>query len=117
MKLYPTEKALNAVVSPNKLNLTYPNGTESSIFSLVVATFPEKPTLSGWSDVQDLNVRVSGNVNMTYALSFAGSYGGADSLIRDFEFWNFTYSMPAGSSELPNLILDLKVPSSCRKRA
>lgn len=103
-------------MSPNVLNLTYPNGTKSSIFSLVVATFPEKPTLSGWDDVQDLKVQVSGNVNMSYGLSFAGSYGGTDALIRDFEFWNFTYSMPAGFSGTPNIVLDLRVPTSCKKR-
>jgi len=56
-----------------------------------------------------LSVEVSGNVNMTYELSFAGTYGGADTLINDFEFWNFTYSMPYDSEEIPNLVLNVKL--------
>ena len=56
-----------------------------------------------------MSVEVSGNVNMTYELSFAGTYGGADTLINDFEFWNFTYSMPYDSEEIPNLVLNVKL--------
>jgi len=26
----------------------------------------------------------------------------------NFEFWNFTYTMPAGSDVVPNLVLDVK---------
>ena len=52
---------------------------------------------------------VSGNVNSTYGLSFAGGYGGADTPIRDFEFWNFTYSMPSGFKGVPQVELDFKL--------
>ncbi|KAK2756885.1 hypothetical protein CKAH01_17072 [Colletotrichum kahawae] len=107
ISLYPTEMALDIGVEANKLTLTYPNGTADSIFSFVVGTFTKKPTVTGWADVQGLNVSVSGNVNETYALSFAGEYGGADSPIRDFEFWNFTYSMPAGFEGAPTVTLDV----------
>ncbi|EGY15308.1 hypothetical protein VD0002_g2813 [Verticillium dahliae] len=109
ISLYPTEKALDVEVSPNKLSLTYPYGTASSIFSLVVATFSNKPNVGSWEDVQGLKVEVSGNVNETYGLSFAGAYGGSDSLLRDFEFWNFTYSMPPGFVGVPNIVLDVNL--------
>ncbi|KAL2209445.1 hypothetical protein CC79DRAFT_1396341 [Sarocladium strictum] len=109
ISLYPTEKALNAKVKPNKLSLSYPEGSASSIFTFVVATFNKKRTVSGWKDVQGLNVTVSGNVNSTYGLSFAGGYGGADTPIRDFEFWNFTYSMPSGFKGVPQVELDFKL--------
>ncbi|KAF4914462.1 hypothetical protein CGCF415_v002385 [Colletotrichum fructicola] len=109
ISLYPTEMALDVAVEANKLTLTYPNGTADSIFSFVVGTFIKKPTVSGWADVQGLNVSVSGNINETYALSFAGEYGGSDSMIRDFEFWNFTYSMPAGFEGAPTVTLDVTV--------
>ncbi|KAF4847491.1 hypothetical protein CGCSCA4_v005601 [Colletotrichum siamense] len=107
ISLYPTEMALDVAVEANKLTLTYPNGTADSIFSFVVGTFIKKPTVAGWADVQGLNVSVSGNINETYALSFAGEYGGSDSMIRDFEFWNFTYSMPAGFEGAPTVTLNV----------
>ncbi|KAJ4995570.1 hypothetical protein K4K48_010107 [Colletotrichum sp. SAR 10_66] len=107
ISLYPTEMALDVAVEANKLTLTYPNGTADSIFSFVVGTFIKKPTVAGWADVQGLNVSVSGNINETYALSFAGEYGGSDSMIRDFEFWNFTYFMPVGFEGAPTVTLDV----------
>jgi hypothetical protein len=82
MSLYPTEIALKADVSPYRLNLTYPNGTASSIFTLVVSTFEQVRTVKGWDDVQGVKVKVSGNVNLTHSLSFAGAYGGRNSPIR-----------------------------------
>ncbi|KAL0943340.1 uncharacterized protein CTRU02_201226 [Colletotrichum truncatum] len=109
ISLYPTEMALDVEVSPNRLSLTYPNGTADSIFTFVVGTFLKKRTVTGWGDVQGLNVSISGNVNETYALSFAGAYGGANSPIRDFEFWNFTYSLPAGFEGKPNVVLDVNL--------
>ncbi|KAJ9149343.1 hypothetical protein NKR23_g4222 [Pleurostoma richardsiae] len=116
ISLYPTEMALEAAVSPGRLNLTLPRGNASSIFTLVVGTFKKKTTISGWSDVQGLNVEISGNVNKTYDLNFAGEYGGADSLLRDFEFWNFTYVMPDDFEGIPNLVLDLAIPRGCSRR-
>ncbi|GKT41207.1 uncharacterized protein ColSpa_01388 [Colletotrichum spaethianum] len=109
ISLYPTEMELDVEVAPNKLSLTYPNGTADSIFTFVVATFLKKPTVSGWADVQGLAVNVTGNVNETYSLSFAGSVGGTSSPLRDFEFWNFTYSMPQGFEGTPSVVLDLKL--------
>ncbi|KAF6804714.1 hypothetical protein CSOJ01_10003 [Colletotrichum sojae] len=109
ISLYPTEMSLDVAVAPNKLTLSYPNGTADSIFTLVVGTFLKKHTVSSWADVQGLNVSVSGNVNETYALSFAGQYGGADKTLRDFEFWNFTYSMPAGFEGTPSVVLDVNL--------
>ncbi|OHW98249.1 hypothetical protein CSPAE12_03031 [Colletotrichum incanum] len=109
ISLYPTEMELDVEVSPNKLGLTYPNGTADSIFTFVVGTFIKKPTVAGWADVQGLSVNISGNVNETYSLSFAGSMGGTSSPIRDFEFWNFTYSMPQGFEGTPSVVLDVKL--------
>ncbi|OAL48505.1 hypothetical protein IQ07DRAFT_622919 [Pyrenochaeta sp. DS3sAY3a] len=109
ISLYPTETALQTKVSPNKLSLTYPKGTNSSIFSLLVGTFTAKRTVSSWADVQGLKVLVSGNVNPNYTLSFAGHYGGTSKPIRDFEFWNFTYTMPTGFTGTPSITLDLSL--------
>lgn len=102
--------ALSVEVSPNQLSLSYPKGSAASIFTLVVSTFTSRTTISGWEDVVGLNVSVSGNANLTYGMSFAGAYGGADDLLRDFEFWNFTYLMPAEFVGTPNIVLDLTIP-------
>ncbi|KAI3337647.1 hypothetical protein HD806DRAFT_46620 [Xylariaceae sp. AK1471] len=109
ISLYPTEIALKSEVSPSRLSLTYTNGTASSIFTLVVSQFKQVRTVTGWEDVQGVKVRVSGNVILTHSLSFAGGYGGRSSTIRDFEFWNFTYTMPANFRGKPNLVLDFEL--------
>jgi hypothetical protein len=64
------------------MNLTYPYGTANSIFSIIVGTFRNAKYVSSWDDVQGLSVKVSGNVNMTYSLGFAGENGGAYSTIK-----------------------------------
>lgn len=46
---------------------------------------------------------------MTYNLTFAGQYGGAWRPINDFEYWNFTYSMPEGFIGTPNLCLEVEL--------
>ncbi|KAH9890743.1 hypothetical protein F4778DRAFT_366075 [Xylariomycetidae sp. FL2044] len=109
LSLYPTETALHVQVSPGKLDLSYPNGNSSSIFTLVVSTFADMPTIAGWDGVQGVDVSVSGNANLTYSLSFAGQNGGESEPLRDFEFWNFTYSMPEDFEGIPNLCLDFKM--------
>ncbi|KAI1122990.1 hypothetical protein F5Y10DRAFT_252866 [Nemania abortiva] len=109
ISLWPTEAALQAEVSPGKLKLTYPQGNASSVFTLIVSTFSKMRTLSGWGDVQGLDVNVSGNANMSYSLSFGGSNGGTSKTIRDFEIWNFTYTMDDGFEGTPSLSLDLKL--------
>ncbi len=96
-------------VSPNKLVLSYPNGTASSIFSLLVGTFEKKRTVTNWDDIQGLTVNVTGNINRAYNLSFAGAFGGADKPINDFEFWNFTYTMPSCYTGCPKIELSLKL--------
>ncbi|KAJ6443663.1 alpha-L-fucosidase [Purpureocillium lavendulum] len=109
ISLYPTEKALDVAVSPGKLSLSYPHGNSSSLFTFVVGTFRDKPTVAGWEDVQGLDVSVAGNVDLDYTLSFGGKRGGGSTPLRDFEFWNFTYTMPEGFLGVPTVELDLHV--------
>ncbi|KAK7984587.1 hypothetical protein PG989_011989 [Apiospora arundinis] len=106
LSLYPTEKSLDVQVAPWHLNLSYPDGNSSSIFTLVVSAFADGRIVRGWEDVQGLDVKVTGNVNMTHSLAFAGQMGGSDKPLRDFEFWNFTYVMPAAFQGVPHLSLD-----------
>lgn len=109
LQLYPTEMSVDVEVSPNKLVLSYPNGTASSIFSLLVGTFEKKRTVACWEDVQGLTVDITGNINETYSLSFGGAFGGADKPINDFEFWNFTYKMPSCYTGVPIIELSLRL--------
>ncbi|KAK8123026.1 hypothetical protein PG984_011696 [Apiospora sp. TS-2023a] len=106
LSLYPTETSLDVRVAPWHLDLSYPDGNSSSIFTLVVSAFADGRMVRGWEDVQGLNVKVSGNVNMTNHLSFAGQVGGSSKPLRDFEFWNFTYVMPDEFQGVPHLSLE-----------
>ncbi|KAK0122231.1 hypothetical protein ONS95_010484 [Cadophora gregata] len=108
INLRATESYVTAVATPYTLNITYPLGNASSVFSFVVSAFKEKTDVSTWEDVQGLSVHVSGNVNSTYAVGWAGSYGGAYKPVNDFEFWNFTYTMPVGFEGVPSLLLELE---------
>ncbi|KAI9836025.1 MAG: hypothetical protein M1819_001636 [Sarea resinae] len=107
ISLYATEPALITEVSPYRLSLTYPFGNSSSIFSFIVSTVNSKPTISGWTDLEGLSVNVSGSINLTYSLSFAGLYGGDDTPINNFEYWNFTYSVFEEVFEPPKIVLDI----------
>jgi hypothetical protein len=71
-----------AEASPGMLNLTYPLGNASSTFILLVSPFKAKKDISGWGDMQGLNVEVSGNVDGNFSLGWAGSYGGAYTVIK-----------------------------------
>ena len=105
--LFATESSVIAEAAPSSLNLTYPIGTNKSIFSLIVSPFEKKRTVTSLADIQGLTVNVTGSVDSNYTISWAGAFGGSSSVINDFEFWNFTWSMPANSTVAPNLHLSL----------
>lgn len=109
ISLYPTESALQVDVSPGQLGLKYPKGNSSSIFTFVVGTFKRKTTIADWSDVQGLNVNISGNVDAEYNLSFAGHLVGPYAPINNFEYWNFTYSMPEGFHGIPSVFVEVEL--------
>ncbi|RDW79783.1 hypothetical protein BP6252_04421 [Coleophoma cylindrospora] len=107
--LYATESHVVAEAAPGSLNLTYPDGNSSSIFTLIVSPFKAMKTISSIADIQGLTVNITGTINETFALSYAGGYGGADTVINNFEFWNFTYSMPQNSTAIPHLHLSVEL--------
>lgn len=82
IQLFATESYITAAASANTLNLTYPLGDANSIFSFIVSPFKAKKDVASWDDVQGLSVHVSGNVNMSYTIGYAGAYGGAYSVIK-----------------------------------
>lgn len=112
LQLYPSEPALHVDVKPWKLTLSYPYGNADSVFTFIVDTFTAKRTITGWQDVPGLSVAVSGNINQTLDLSFAGTYGGILDPMLDFEYWKFTYRMPEGFVGIPTLVLDLELRHS-----
>lgn len=80
MMLYATESWVLVEAAPSSLDLSYPNGSSSSIFTLIVSPFAAKRTVSSLRDIQGLTLNATSTVNPVYSLSFAGAYGGADSL-------------------------------------
>ncbi|KAK2598361.1 hypothetical protein N8I77_011781 [Diaporthe amygdali] len=108
---YATESAMQVDVQPYRLELTYPKGNESSIFTFIIGSNPlgQKRDVLEWGDVMGLNVNVSGTVDLSHEVAFCGLAGGSCDIIHGFEFWNFTYVMPAGSSDTPNIVLELEL--------
>ncbi|KAF3396507.1 hypothetical protein F1880_007338 [Penicillium rolfsii] len=111
--LYPTQTALKAEVSPYALNLTYPLGNSSSTFTFVLASNPlgSKRDISGFEDVDGLKIEVvGGTVNPVPEISFCGLVGGSCDIIHNFEFWNVTFSMDEGSSDVPSVQFKFTLP-------
>lgn len=101
---YPSETAMNIEVAPHAINLTYPNGNASSTFSFIVASNPlgGKRDITGVQDIQGLNLKVGGTVDVgAPTIEFCGLVGGTCPIIHGFEFWNITWAMPANSTEVP----------------
>ncbi|KAL1879500.1 hypothetical protein Plec18167_003957 [Paecilomyces lecythidis] len=103
--LHATEAAIDAVAGPGYLNITYPYGTSASQFQLLVSTFAKQANVVSWDDVQGLSVTPSGTINPDINIT----YSMTDGAINDFTFWNFTYSMPEGSTEVPNILLEVRL--------
>ncbi|CAO2653879.1 Nn.00g106120.m01.CDS01 [Neocucurbitaria sp. VM-36] len=111
LSLYAQVKELNVEVGEGTLELTYPQGNSSSGFSFLVGTngWTGKRDVRRWDDVEGVKVNVSGTVDANYTITFNGMRGGAGKTINDFEFWNFTYSMPKGSQEIPRVRLEFEL--------
>jgi len=84
LTLYAQVQELVAVASEKTLNLTYPSGNSSSSFSFLVGTNSKygKRDIAGWSDVENLDVAVSGTVDSKYSVTFNGPVGGAGNPIK-----------------------------------
>ena len=135
LTLYPETQALHAEVGPRRLNLTYPYGNATSKFVFHVSpnglTGPKN--VYSWDDILGVGVKVSGSVRPEPEISFCGNVGGACDpvkyvatvhrlaafsavlhwltcyLFSEFDLWNFTYSMPANDTRLPNIVLDFEL--------
>ncbi|KAF2182196.1 hypothetical protein K469DRAFT_636985 [Zopfia rhizophila CBS 207.26] len=111
LTLYAQVMELIAVAGEKTLNLTYPTGNSTSTFSFLVGTNSKagKRDVSSWDDVEGVKVKVIGTVGPEYAVTFNGLVGGAGEPINEFEFWNFTYTMSAGSAEIPQVLLEFEL--------
>ncbi|KAK8022207.1 hypothetical protein PG993_012974 [Apiospora rasikravindrae] len=114
LTLYPTEPALDAEVAPGTLNLTYPDGNATSSFTFLVSANPlgssKRDLVSLEKDLDGVKIEVSGSVDPVPIVTFCGLVGGSCKPIHGFEFWNFTYVMPANSNVVPyiNLAIETK---------
>jgi hypothetical protein len=80
-----TESALAAEVYPGVLNLTYPRGNSSSVFTFMVPANPlgGKRDITGFADIEGANIQLSGGtVDSTPIISFCGLVGGTCSVIQ-----------------------------------
>ena len=93
-------------VSPYQLKISYPDGAANSSFVFYVSPSLRQRDVYSWSDVQGVNISVSGNINMTPSIGFAGHNGGAYSPYYDYNFWRFEHNMTAGFTGTPELIFN-----------
>ncbi|KXJ87215.1 hypothetical protein Micbo1qcDRAFT_216205 [Microdochium bolleyi] len=107
MTLHASEVALDVGVAPHELNLMYPAGNSSSAFTFLVSPNPlgQKRDILGVEDIYGVSVQVGGTVEFKPQVSFCGLAGGTCSVIHGFEFWNLTFTMPKGSTEIPSINL------------
>ncbi|KAG8628420.1 hypothetical protein KVT40_004293 [Elsinoe batatas] len=112
LKWFSTEPSLVVDIRPGVLNLTYPYGSASSVFSFMVSPFRTKRDVKNWADLQGVTINISGNAADTYDVTYQGAFGGSGSVVNDFEFWNFTYRMPADLVGEPNMVLSIELPQS-----
>jgi hypothetical protein len=87
MTLYAQTKAIDAVVGPGSLQLSYPGAADAqqSGFSFLVATnaWDGKRNVKSWQDVQGIHVKnVSGTVDLNYTVTFNGVVGGQGKVIK-----------------------------------
>ncbi|KAK8076451.1 hypothetical protein PG994_003723 [Apiospora phragmitis] len=112
LTLYPTEPALDAEVAPGNLDLTYPDGNATSSFTFLVSANPlgsaKRNLASLEEDLDGIKIEVSGSVDPVPIITFCGLVGGSCKPIHEFEFWNFTYVMPANSTAVPNVNLAIE---------
>ncbi|KUL82213.1 hypothetical protein ZTR_10161 [Talaromyces verruculosus] len=108
---YSTEKAMQAEVAPYALNLTYPEGNKTSVFTFALSSNPlgAKRDIYTLDAIDGLKIEVGGTVNPEPVVSFCGILGGTCPIIHDFEFWNITFVMPANSSEIPSIHFDFSL--------
>ncbi|KAF2134788.1 hypothetical protein P153DRAFT_278948 [Dothidotthia symphoricarpi CBS 119687] len=110
ISLYAQVYELDAVAAEGSLDLTYPMANETSGFSFLVGTnsWDGKRDVASWADVEGVNVKVTGSVDMNYTVAFNGLHG-TGAVINEFEFWNFTYTMPKGGQEVPHVRLEFEL--------
>ncbi|KAI6907896.1 hypothetical protein KC334_g4855 [Hortaea werneckii] len=104
---HATESTIDAEVTPGSLKLTYPYGNSSSIFTFLLSSPTPNGTLLDWNDADGLDVKITTYPEMTLNLTFAGAFGGASETIHDFEFYNFTYTLPKNFTGQPWVQLEM----------
>lgn len=84
LSLYATEMALRAVVTEGRLELTYPAGNSTSLFTFLVSPngIPGARNVRGWDDVSGIDVKVSGTVDLEPTIGFCGLLGGTCDQIK-----------------------------------
>ncbi|CAG9997229.1 unnamed protein product [Clonostachys byssicola] len=106
LSLRSSQAYVKTEVSPNRLKLTYPNGGADSVFAFFVSPSLRQTNVKSWADIQGVSISISGNVNTTPVLTFAGRYGGSAGAYYDHNYWRFEHKMPSGFTGTPELTID-----------
>ena len=117
--LYSEFEAMDAVVQPGVLELSYPYGNCSSNFTLLVAPNPlnAPKDVYSWDEVVGVNVTVSGNVNLSPTVGFCGLVGGVCEVIKYVYVFRVLLERPGHSSPTLNPISSRSLCSDLRRTA
>ncbi|KAJ5952923.1 uncharacterized protein N7479_011336 [Penicillium vulpinum] len=104
-----TESSIHAVAAPRSLHISYPNATSaqgpvSFNFLFSGLTINNGFNVTGLEVLPGLNVKVSTNANPDYTLTY-----NADHSFNEFAFYNVTYTMAEGFTEMPFVTLEILV--------
>lgn len=108
LSLRSSQAHVTTEVSPNRLKITYPEGTAESTFAFFVSPSLQKKDVAGWADIQGVSLTVSGNIDLEPAITFGGHYGGAQGPYYDHNYWRFEHKMPGGFKGTPEFIIDFE---------
>ncbi|KAH8169469.1 hypothetical protein LIA77_10013 [Sarocladium implicatum] len=101
-----TEAYVLTNVSENQLRISYPEGDSSSVFVFYASPSLDKRDVLAWSDIQGASISISGNVDVTPAVAFAGRYGGgAGGAYYGYNHWQFEHKMPEGFVGVPEIVI------------
>ena len=95
-------------VSANRLSITYPEGGSDSEFVFYVSPSLAKRDVASWSDIQGVDISVSGNAADLVEVTFAGRYGGDNGPYYDHNYWRFEHTLPEDFTGVPELIIEFE---------
>ncbi|KKA23119.1 Uncharacterized protein T310_2845 [Rasamsonia emersonii CBS 393.64] len=106
LTLYPTQSSIRAVAAPGSLSISYPNATaaDGADFQFLFSGLNIRRgyNVTGLEGLPNLKLKVTTNAMPNSTVTYDTSHE-----VNEFVFYNITYTMPAGFTEVPFISLDV----------